>query len=163
MFNSILRRISDSQEITRSELYDEDKFYKAFLSDIKTCQSEIIIESGFMTTSRVKQLLPVLEKLRMRNVKILINTRDPEDHSERMVADARKAASFLQHAGICVIYTKGQHRKTAVIDREILWEGSLNILSQRSSSSGGELMRRTKSVEMAWRMVRFLGLGNRAI
>ena len=155
MLNSILRRISVNQEITRSELYNEDNFYQAFIRDIKKCQSELIIESGFMTSYRTEQLLPTLQKLKKRGVKVIVNTRDPESHSRSMISDARKAVSLLQHTGIHVIYTKDQHRKNAVIDRKILWEGSLNILSQRDSR---ELMRRTESVEMAWGLVRFIQL-----
>ncbi len=160
MLNSILRRILVDQEITRSELYNEDTFYKAFIRDIKKCQSELIIESGFMTSYRTEQLMPALQKLKKQGVKVIVNIRDTEAHSQSMISDARKAVSLLQHAGIHAIYTKDQHRKNAVIDSKTLWEGSLNILSQRDSR---ELIRRTESVEMAWRMVRFIGLNNRIV
>lgn len=46
-------------------------------------------------------------------------------------------------------------RKIAVIDGRILWEGSLNILSQGNSR---EVMRRIESEELTKQMVRFLGL-----
>ena len=93
MLNSILRRISVDQDITRSELYDEDTFYKAFIRDIKKCQSELIIESGFMTSYRTEQLMPALQKLKKRGVRVIVNTRDPETHSQSMISDARKAVS----------------------------------------------------------------------
>jgi hypothetical protein len=37
---------------------------------------------------------------------------------------------MLQKLGVQVLYTSGHHRKLAIIDREILYEGSLNIPSQ---------------------------------
>lgn len=153
MLNSILKRLSFERDVTHSKLYNENTFYDAFIRDIKKCNCELIIESGFMTSFRTEQLLPMLQKLKKRGVRILINTRDPEGHSKPMISDARKAVSLLQHEGINVIYTKDQHRKNTVIDRGIVWEGSLNILSQRDSR---ELMSRTESVEMAWGLVRFI-------
>lgn len=54
--------------------------------------------------------------------------------------------------GIHVIFTCGHHRKLVIIDRHILYEGSLNVLSQSDSA---EVMRRIDSVKLAWAMVRF--------
>jgi hypothetical protein len=61
----------------------------------------------------------------------------------------------LQHMGVQVLYTGYHHRKLAILDRAILYEGSLNILSQNKSS---EVMRRIESVSLAWQMVRFTGI-----
>ena len=49
-------------------------------------------------------------------------------------------------------YNDFRHRKLAVIDRAILWEGSLNILSQSNSK---EIMRRTKSAFLANQVINF--------
>ena len=48
------------------------------------------------------------------------------------------------------------HRKLAIIDRKILWEGSLNILSQSHSR---ELMRRIEDRETTLETFNFLKLG----
>ena len=47
------------------------------------------------------------------------------------------------------------HRKLAILDRNILWEGSLNILSQRDSH---EIMRRFEGKETAKQVMTFLKL-----
>lgn len=57
--------------------------------------------------------------------------------------------------GVQVLFTGNHHRKVAILDRSILYEGSLNILSQNDSS---EVMRRIKSTQLAWQMVRFIGI-----
>ena len=51
-----------------------------------------------------------------------------------------------------------RHRKLAIIDGQILWEGSLNILSQVLSR---EIMRRTNSIELAHQMIQFTKINNR--
>lgn len=137
-----------------SALYKEDTFYTHFASDLKKCHSEVIIESPFITCRRLELLMPSLQKLKLRHIRVTINTRDPEAHdNEDMCNDARFALSKLQHMGINVLFTGGHHRKLAIIDRLILYEGSLNILSQNNSC---EVMRRIESAQLAWQMIRFI-------
>lgn len=141
-----------------STLFNESTFYKAFEEDMRKCRSELIIESAFMTCRRVSQLLPALKLLKKNRVRVVINTRNPDEHDTYMGEEARKSLALLLEAGIQVIFSESLHRKTAVIDRNILWEGSLNILSQNDSL---EVMRRTESTKLAWQMVGFSGLDER--
>jgi len=69
---------------------------------------------------------------------------------------AQDAVGSMQQMGIRVLYTGGHHRKLVVIDRRVLYEGSLNVLSQNNSC---EVMRRIESEELAKEMVGFVGLG----
>jgi predicted regulator of amino acid metabolism with ACT domain len=69
--------------------------------------------------------------------------------------EAREALSTLQHMGIHVVFTESHHRKLAIIDRKVLYEGSLNILSQNNSR---EIMRRIESAQLAWQMARFVAV-----
>lgn len=145
---------STPSELVTSTLYDENSFYQKFMQDLKKCQSEAIIESPFITSRRLATLLPVFEKLKAQKVRITINTRDPEIQDDKYVqSDARQALSKLQHMGVHVLFIAGHHRKLAILDRKILYEGSLNILSQNNSC---EVMRRTESVQLAWQMARFV-------
>jgi phosphatidylserine/phosphatidylglycerophosphate/cardiolipin synthase-like enzyme len=151
---SLLNRPTAPAALLNSKLYDQDTFYPAFLKDLGNCHSEVIIECPFITNRRLKTLLPTLEKLKARKVRIAVNTRDPRTHDEGYwQSDATDAISKLQHMGVQVLYTGNHHRKVAVLDRSILYEGSLNILSQNDSS---EVMRRIESVPLAWQMVRFI-------
>jgi hypothetical protein len=150
---SLLKHSSSSADLSTSTLYNEETFYAKFLKDLSKCHSEVLIESPFITNRRLDSLLPVLQKLKDHKVRIAINTRDPKTHdSEYLQAEAIDAISTLQHMGIHVLYTGNHHRKLAILDRRILYEGSLNILSQNNSC---EIMRRIESVQLAWQMVRF--------
>jgi len=147
-----------ADELITSKLYDEDNFYNAFLKDIKKCRRELIIESAYMTTRRVHYLLPYLEGLKKNRVRVVINTRNPEEHDTYMCEEARKSLSLLLEIGVQVIFSESLHRKVAIIDRNILWEGSLNILSQNNSK---EMMRRSESIAHCWQMIRFADLETR--
>jgi len=158
--NSLLgifqRRKVPPDNLLTSRLYSERNFYYAFVNDLRHCNQELIIESPFVTSSRMAKLLPVLRQLRRRGVKITVNTRDPTEHVFPWSYQAREAIRELQQMGVRVLYAGGHHRKLAVIDKRVLWEGSLNILSNNGTC---EFMRRIESKELAEEMVWFLGLG----
>lgn len=155
MFSISFKR-QQSANFTESRLYDQDNFYAAFLKDLSKCQHEAIIESPFITRRRLETILPTIQKLKTRRVKVVINTRNPLDNDdEYMRGESMHAIAKLQHLGVQVLFTGNHHRKLAIIDRQILWEGSLNILSQSDSC---EVMRRISSVQLAWQMTRFIGI-----
>ena len=61
----------------------------------------------------------------------------------------------LEAVGVQVFLCTGNHhRKLAIIDRNILWEGSLNILSQMKSR---EFMRRLEDGGFAGDLFNFIG------
>ena len=141
--------------MNNSSLFDNNTFYKAFERDLKHAKQSVIIESPFITRRRMEHLLPILKKLRRKGVRIVVNTRSPEEHNEEYAIQAENAVASMQDIGIKVLYTVKHHRKLAIIDEEILWEGSLNILSQGDSC---EIMRRTVSDSLAWQMLHFIKL-----
>lgn len=138
-----------------SRLYDQDTFYKAFLRDLERAQSHVVIESPFITKKRMILLSPILQRLRIKGVHIVINTKPFEEHENTYQSQAIWAVGIMQDMKIEVLMTGGHHRKLAIIDDDILWEGSLNILSQNDSC---EIMRRIQSVESVKEMMRFTGI-----
>lgn len=139
----------------RSSLYDQNTFYRAFERDLLHARQEVIIESPFITASRMQLLLPILRKLSRRGVRIVVNTRHHEEHEGDYCRQAAEAIVTLQDIGVTVLYTGGHHRKLAIIDRKVLYEGSLNILSYRDSC---EIMRRVASLAEAKKLLQFIGL-----
>lgn len=140
-----------------SGLYDQDTFYSAFIRDVSSCQSELIIESPFITMRRIGVLSSDLRRATKRGVTIVVDTKPPDEHDEYFRAEAETAIEYLQSLGVKVLFTGGHHRKLAVFDRKILWEGSLNILSQADSC---EIMRRISSEQLAQQMINFVGLNH---
>lgn len=136
-------------------LFDQNTFYAALENDLQRCQRELIIESPFITASRINVLLPIFGKMCRRNVKIIINTRDPIEHEGDYVRQAQEAVMILQDMGITVLYTAKHHRKLAIIDRHVTYEGSLNILSFSDSC---EIMRRIVSDVVANDLYKYLRL-----
>ena len=138
-----------------SRLYDQTSFYKVFLRDLGLAQFRVIIESPFITKKCMSLLLPTLLKLRARDVRVIINTKPFEEHKQAYQSQAIWVVGVMQDLGIEVSMIVGHHRKLAIIDDSILWEGSLNILSQNDSR---ELMRRIESKEAVGQMRKFIGI-----
>jgi phosphatidylserine/phosphatidylglycerophosphate/cardiolipin synthase-like enzyme len=139
-----------------SSLFDEKTFYSAFLRDLEGCRSEVIIESPYITSKRAEMLIPIFQDLLSKGIKIYVMTRDPKEHSESMEIQSEEAISQCERMGVQVLLCIGNHhRKLAILDRQILWEGSLNILSQNHSR---EIMRRIDNKELAIEMFEFLKL-----
>ena len=100
-------------------------------------------------------LYPSFRAMAKRGVVIVVNTKHPAEHDPEYRPQAARAITELQDMGVQVLFTGGHHRKLAIIDRQILYEGSLNILSQSDSC---EIMRRITSTVLVEQMIRFVNI-----
>ncbi len=146
----------ETKGLLHSTLHDEITFYPRFIQDLEKAKKEVIIESPFISSSRMQMLYPLFEKLIKRNIKVYIFTRNPSEHTDDYNEQAEFEIQRFEKLGVQVLICTGNHhRKLAIIDREILWEGSLNILSQIHSR---EIMRRIESKHLALEVFNFLKL-----
>lgn len=149
-------QIQSIPELTTSILYDEGTFYNQFVKDLSEAKEEVIIECPYITKKRLDMLKPFFKRLVVKGVQIVIVTKSPKEHEEEMAQQSEAGIQYFEVLGPQVLLIKGgHHRKLAMIDRKILWEGSLNILSQFKSR---EFMRRIESRELTEELFRFLHL-----
>src|SRR5258708_15901981 len=154
MFSLFKRPEPCRHELVSSKLFDEKTFYQAFIRDLESCTEEVIIESPYITNARMWILRPVFERLVNRGVKVYVITRSPEEHEESLPVQAEGQIVEFEIIGVQVLLCKGtHHRKLAILDRKVLWEGSLNILSQTRSR---EIMRRIDNKALTEDMFEFL-------
>jgi len=145
-----------SSEMIDSILYDQGSFYKKFTQDLLQARDEVIIESPFISPNRMELLFPVFKRLLANGVKIHIVTKDPSEHEdEHFKHQVTNEVLTCADMGINIVFREGHHRKIAIIDRLVLWEGSLNILSQNRSL---EFMRRIESKILTEQLFKFLKL-----
>jgi hypothetical protein len=145
-------------ELQKLDLYNENTFYKALIADMLAAKKEVIIYSPFVSKFRTDFLKPTIEKLIDRNIDIFIFTRPIEEYDSTMQPQIECALKRLEELGVCIFYPgRYIHQKVAIVDREVLWEGSLNILSHRASN---EMMRRTAHGESATQVMHYIGLND---
>ena len=134
-------------------LTDEKSFYHRFEQDLLEATKEVIIESPFITIARLRSLKPVFELLINQGVKIFVITRHPEEHDTLMAEQSEAGIRFFEKLGVQVLMCRDHHRKIAMVDRRIIWKGSLNILSHRNTR---EFMEREKNKQKAEILFKFL-------
>ncbi len=149
----LLKRLIRGNELLASQLFHERTFDQSFCRDLRKAKRTVVIESPYLTERRAHYFAPLFKKLSKRRVKIRINTRHPKYHSQEMRMQAEIAAKILLANGVKIYtYDDWRHRKLAIVDNEILWEGSMNILSHGRSR---EIMRRSTSSHLCREMIRF--------
>ena len=127
-----------------------------FVEDLLHAQHEVVVESPYITAERMKLLFPIFQRLVNRGLKVYIFTRDPQEHSLALEYQSEVEIQKFEELGVQVFLCTGNHhRKIAILDRMILWEGSLNILSQTKSR---EFMRRINDKKTTKETLKFLNL-----
>ncbi|QQS43853.1 hypothetical protein IPM65_07000 [Candidatus Roizmanbacteria bacterium] len=141
----------------KSELFNEKTFYEKFLKDLELAKKEVVIESPYITANRMETFNHVFQRILNKKIKIHLITRDPVEHDDEYLKhQAVNEILRCKELGMQLTLLNGyHHRKLAFIDRKILWEGSLNILSYNKSL---EIMRRIEDESSVRQMLRFIKL-----
>ena len=131
---------SYTSENPESESFSDEEFWPIFESDLKRARGQVIIQSAFLAIGRLKQLVEPLQTLNARGITVCIFLQDP-NYFDKPQKNTTAAYSFIKaedfEYGVRILRKLGCHvnlgskihQKFGVIDNEILWDGSLNILS----------------------------------
>lgn len=118
----------------------EEDFYDLFLRDIRSFEERIVIYSPFMTENRISILLPSFVDAISLGKSIIVVTKPPSDRGKAESEHYKKCEKILKEVGVSIIHKKGMHEKLILIDSNVVWIGSLNVLSFTGST--GEIMQR---------------------
>ncbi len=137
---------------------DDRIFYHYFLQDLKEAKEQVIIFSPFLGWTRTNELLPVLKDQINRGLQIdAIYSAKRTSDSDKARKDYADLVRLLQNAQVTVHYRTEMHEKFVLIDKDIIYIGSLNVLSHAGttdymyrmrSSSVAEKLKRNWQVEM---------------
>lgn len=136
-------------------LHSEQSFYPALAADLQKATSSVVIFSAFATPEGLYRWFPLFSECLQRGVKTRIITRtlDNQTGSEANKEELVGLLPLLRQSGIVFEMRPLPHEKVIVIDDEIVWHGSLNMLSQNKSN---EVMTRTVSRSFAKEMLSML-------
>lgn len=152
-YNSIGYKIkcSDSADDKISSIYDAADFSDVFAADIIAARSEIIIVSPFVSKRAINKLMsafePVIDKL------TVITKPETEYKKEDAARRAKECIDILKSCGINIKVMPKVHQKFAVIDRRLVWYGSINFLG---FSAIDESAMRLENKAIAEELVRFV-------
>jgi superfamily II DNA or RNA helicase len=110
-------------------IFDNTTFLPVYQNDLLNTVREILIVSPFITKRRVSQMLPFLVAAQDRKVKTVVVTRPAADFREKDRPVLEDTLSLFRATGVQVVYKSNIHQKFAIFDQNIIWYGSINLLS----------------------------------
>ena len=121
-------KITDKQEITNS-IFDSQSYFDIFEKDVNSAADSIVISSPSFSYKKVNWLCSESDHLLQRGVSIVVLTVALEDYPE----DGRELHSAhiqrMESSGIKVTKLNKYRERFAVIDRSLVWYGSMALLS----------------------------------
>jgi ssDNA-binding Zn-finger/Zn-ribbon topoisomerase 1 len=133
--------------------FTEGTFYPAFKTDLARAHRSIVIFSPFATGPGTSRWVDLLRAGLARGVRIRILTRPPGEFGGGGTDEVRELVQGLRKLGVAVDLRARMHEKIAILDKRILWHGSLNILSHRDTH---ESMLRIDSPAACEQLARFV-------
>jgi len=110
-------------------IFDSNTFLPVYQNDLLNAVREILIVSPFITKRRVSQMLPFLAAAQDRKVKTVVVTRPTADFREKDRPVLEDTLSLFRATGVQVVCKSNIHQKFAILDQNIIWYGSINLLS----------------------------------
>ena len=118
----------DRQET--NAIFDMESYREVYEKDLQKAKKEIVISSPSLRDHKIDKLIDSIREKQTRGVQITVVTWHPDlspfDNAETRMYQMEK----LRNAGIYVCYASDQCEHFTVIDRELVWYGSLNFLGK---------------------------------
>jgi len=109
---------------------DPTHFDVEFIDDVGKAQFEVIIYCPFTKKERITWFIGrrELDNALNRGASIKLVTRKPEPNRVRNLAEHKNNIDMLKKRGVLVYARDWIHCKAVIIDREIVYIGSMNVL-----------------------------------
>lgn len=118
---------------SRSGIFSEANFYPAFRSDVRRARKSIVMLSPFITEHRTSQWFDLLRSAVERGMRVHIFVRPPNEFGGGDAREVANVISQFRSVGIEVTLRAGMHEKIYMLDGQIVWIGSMNVLSHNRS------------------------------
>lgn len=109
--------------------YDGETYCDAFQKDIINAKSEVLISSPYVSASGSERLIRAYAAMVNKVAGLTLITYPPLRYSDDIKERIERIHNKLMMAGIKILYADQIPSRYAVIDKEILWYGSMNFAS----------------------------------
>ena len=111
-------------------IFGIDTYEKVYEIDLLEANKEVIISSPGLNQAKVNAFVRLIKQRQENGVKITVVTLDPEGYPEEKIEDTKALVQVLENCGIKVRLQDHMHEHFAIVDDEIVWYGSMNLLSR---------------------------------
>ena len=110
-----------SSSVAENQIFNGSTFYRPYTSDLTKAKRSIVISSPKLYRTEQNPLVTLLKELAQQGIEILITT----------VAENEQTV-FIQAKGLSVKVKPKLSLYTTIIDKEVVWYGSINTLGYAS-------------------------------
>ena len=122
-----------SQDVEREHddrfIYDSETYREVFRGDIINAKAEVMISSPYVSTPGSERLIHNFSAMKSKDASISLITYPASHYSDDIKDRIENIHNRLNMAGIKVSFVDYIPSRYAVIDKEILWYGSMNLVS----------------------------------
>ena len=111
-------------------IFDFDTYTPVYELDLKEASSDIVISSPTLGKRKVMRMLQILKERQEAGVRVTIVTWHPDAYMYGGEEHRIELMEALENAGFHIELVADNCEHYAVIDNEIVWYGSLNLLSK---------------------------------
>lgn len=127
-------------------IFNQQSFLPVLSHDMEQATKEILIFSPYLSKGRVNQMKRLFLTALQQGEDVVVFTRPPESFSNASRQKVADIIADLKNSNVKVIVKEQIHQKFAIIDRRIVWYGSIKLLSYGRSE---ESMMRFENREIA--------------
>ena len=111
-------------------IFDSDTYCQTYEKDLLGATKEIIISSPTLGRSKVRHLIHILKERQEDGVMVAVLTWHPEIYVHGKDENRTELISLMRNSGFHIELVKANCRRFAIIDNDIVWYGSMNLLSK---------------------------------
>ena len=115
---------------TANAIFDRESYLPVYEKDLQQAHKSIYIASPGLNKNKVRRLIALVEERQTAGVIVTVITQPAESYPQTRAEPTKALQSALTAAGIYVVPQPDLHTHFAVIDQEVVWYGSTNLLSR---------------------------------
>ena len=123
----------DGEKQKANAIYDIDTYAETYWRDLEEAKSGVIVSSPRLNNQKVNRMIDVLRSRQELGVKVTVVTWHPDAYKYGRDDVRMELLERLRKAGFEIRLVEDSCEHYAVIDHEIVWYGSVNLLSKEDA------------------------------
>ncbi len=131
---------------TTNAIFDGENYYEVYRKDLLEANKNIVISSPAISGTKVYELMSLLRDKQIAGVEVTIATWEPDSYGFGDAGFWMQLHEEMRQAGFYIKTVEETCEHFAIIDQEIVWYGSMNLLAK---SNADDSMMRVQSKKIA--------------
>jgi superfamily II DNA or RNA helicase len=127
-FSVRFQESSNKQEV--NAIYGSENYSEVFEQDMVEADQEIVVSSPRITGNKIERFINIVKERQEAGVKVVVITQDPETLGYDNPDYVHELITEMKTVGINVITTVESTECFAVMDRNLVWHGGVNLLGK---------------------------------